>query len=116
MTRYTIARLIGASLVAAASTSPALAQRGGSFDGTWFLTRSFSANESGPGCGPLGVDFRIRIKGGIIFAPGGKGSASQSGAIRFPGVGNYFTGTLRGNTASGTYTGRCQGTFSGRRG
>ena len=115
MTRYAISRLIGASLFVSALTAPALAQRGGSFDGTWFLKRSFSANEKGPGCGPVGVDFRIRIKGGVVFAPGGKGSASPSGAIRFPGVGNYFTGTLRGNTASGTYTGHCQGTFSGRR-
>jgi hypothetical protein len=62
------------------------------------------------------MDFRIRIKGRVVFAPGGRGSVSPSGAIRFPGTGNYFTGTLRGNQASGTYKGHCQGTFSGRRG
>ncbi len=109
-----IARVVGASFALALAATPGLAQRGG-FDGTWLLKRSFTANEIGPGCGPIGVSFRIRIKGSVVTAPGGRGSLSPSGAIRFPGVGNYFTGTLRGNTASGTYTGRCQGTFSGRR-
>jgi hypothetical protein len=111
-----IVGLLGAGLLPAATAAPGLAQGGGSFDGTWLLRRSFTANEQGPGCGPIGVDFRIRIKGGVVFAPGGRGSVSPSGQIRFPGTGNYFRGTLRGNSASGTYTGRCQGTFTGRRG
>jgi hypothetical protein len=115
MTRNTIARLVGASLVVAATAAPALAQGGGSFDGTWFLRRSFTTNEKGPGCGPIGMDFRVRIKGGVVFAPGGRGSVSPSGQIRSPGTGNDFRGTLRGNSASGTYTRHCQGTFTGRR-
>jgi hypothetical protein len=105
---------LGVAVVLLLAADAALAQRGG-FDGTWIMRRSFEANEKGPGCGPIGVDFRIRIRGGVVFAPGGRGSVSPSGAIRFPGTGNYFTGTLRGNSASGTYRGRCTGTFSGRR-
>jgi hypothetical protein len=108
--------LLGSTLVLVLTAAPAPAQRGGGFDGPWTLKRSFTLNEKGPGCGPSGMDFRIRIKGGVVFAPGGRGSVSPSGAIRFPGVGNYFTGTVRGNSVSGTYRGRCQGTFSGRRG
>jgi hypothetical protein len=110
-----IGRLLGAALLLALAATPALAQGGSSFDGTWIMRRSFNTNETGPGCSPIGVDFRIRIRGGVVFAPGGRGSVSPSGAIRFPGTGNYFTGTLRGNTASGTFRGRCTGTFSGRR-
>ena len=114
MSFKSIVRLLGACLVLALAATPGLAQRGG-FDGTWLLKRSFTANEIGQGCGPMGSEFRIRIKGRVVTAPGGRGSVSPSGVVRFPGVGNYFTGTLRGNTASGTYKGHCQGTFNGRR-
>ena len=110
-----IGRLLGASLVVAATAAPVLAQRGSGFDGTWTVTRTFTANEIGRGAAPSGAEFRIRIKGGVVSAAGGSGSVSPSGTIRFPGTGNYFRGTLRGNSGSGTYTGRCQGTFSARR-
>src|SRR5262245_10976056 len=115
MSLKAIGRLLGVAVVLVLAADAALAQRGGGFDGTWIMRRSFEANETGPGCGPIGVDFRIRIRGSVVLAPGGRGSVSPSGAIRFPGTGNYFTGTLRGNAASGTFRGRCTGTFSGRR-
>jgi hypothetical protein len=113
MSSFFIARLLMGALVLTLAV-PGLAQ--GSFDGTWVLRRTFSANGKGAGCGPQGVDFRITIRGRVVLAPGGKGSVSPSGQIRFPGTANYFTGTVHGNTVSGTYRGVCTGTFSGSRG
>jgi hypothetical protein len=113
MTYSALGRLLGLSLTLTLTAAPGLAQ--GSFDGTWILKRSFAANANARECGPMGMDFRITIKGSVVSAPGGRGTVSPSGAIRFPGVGNYFTGTVYGNSVTGTYTGRCQGTFSGRR-
>jgi hypothetical protein len=93
---------------------PAPAQQGRGFDGTWTLKRSVNPNQKE--CGHRGAQFRIRIKGGVVSAPGGRGSVTPSGAIRFPGMTSYFTGTLQGNVGQGTSTGRCGGPFSARRG
>jgi uncharacterized caspase-like protein len=78
------------------------------FDGTWTLIRSVSGD-----CGPKGRDMVVRISGSVATGWGGqKGSVSPSGAIAVPGRANHFTGTLRGNSGSGTYTGKCTGTFT----
>jgi hypothetical protein len=50
-----------------------------------------------------------------VQSPSGTGSISPSGALRVPGKVNMFTGTLRGNSGSGTYSGRCSGTFTASR-
>jgi len=47
----------------------------------------------------------------VVFGPGGKGSVSESGHIEFPDQSNHFSGTLRAGQSSGTYTGRCSGSF-----
>src|SRR5688500_16267811 len=83
-----IVRLLTGALVLTLAV-PGLAQD--SFDGTWVLRRTFTANGKGAGCGPQGVDFRITIRSRVVLAPGGKGSVSPSGQIRFPGTANYFT-------------------------
>jgi uncharacterized caspase-like protein len=95
----------------AAGTERERPARGGSFDGKWSLYRSASGS-----CHPTGQAFTIRIAGGVVHAPGGTGSISPSGAIRFPGRSNAFSGTLRGSSGSGTYSGRCSGTFTATRG
>jgi uncharacterized caspase-like protein len=77
------------------------------FDGTWTLRRSVT-----PQCGARGSVFTIRIQGNTVHAPGGGGSISPSGALRVPGRANVFTGTLRGNSGGGTYSGKCSGTFT----
>ncbi len=81
-----------------------------SFDGAWTFTRSITER-----CGPGGSVFSVIIAGGVVHGPGGKGSVSPSGQVRFPGKANYFTGTLSGNSGRGTYEGRCTGTFTARR-
>lgn len=80
------------------------------FDGTWTLRRSVT-----PQCGARSSVFTIQIRGGTVRAPGGAGSISPSGALRFPGRANSFAGTLRGNSGGGTYSGRCSGTFTASR-
>jgi len=77
------------------------------FDGVWTVTRS-----TAPGCGPKGGTFTIRVSGSVVKGPAGTGSISPSGAFTAPGKSNHFTGTLRGNSGSGTYTGKCTGTFT----
>jgi hypothetical protein len=51
----------------------------------------------------------------VVKAPAGTGTISPSGAFTAPGKSNLFTGTLRGNSGSGTYTGKCTGTFTASR-
>jgi tRNA A-37 threonylcarbamoyl transferase component Bud32 len=80
------------------------------FDGAWTFTRSVTER-----CGPQGSVFSVIIAGGVVHGPGGKGSVSPSGQVRFPGKANYFTGTLSANSGRGTYEGRCTGTFTARR-
>ena len=99
-----------AAIVAAALAAPAYAQS--QFNGTWTVSR---ANSNTEGCGTGGSVFRITVRNGAVTAPGGSGSVSAAGAIRFPGVANVFTGTLNGNSGSGHYSGRCSGVFSARR-
>ena len=84
--------------------------RTGNFDGIWTMTRSAS-----PGCHGQSASFVVRINGSVAIGPGGRGSISPSGAIRVPGRANYFSGTLRGNSGSGTYSGKCNGTFTASR-
>lgn len=96
-------------LLALPAASSAHAQ--GAFDGRWSVTRSMPRE-----CGQRGHVFTIRIKGGSVTAARGTGSVSPSGAISFPGEANNFTGTLSGNSGSGSYTGKCAGTWTARRG
>jgi hypothetical protein len=67
------------------------------FDGTWRTNRA-----APKGCSVIGSDFTITIRNGVVKAPGGSGSVSASGAIQFPGRTNIFTGTLQGNSGSGS--------------
>jgi uncharacterized caspase-like protein len=80
------------------------------FDGAWTVRRS-----NAPGCGPNGGTFIIRVSGSVVKGPAGTGTISPSGAFTAPGKWNHFTGTLRGNSGSGTYTGKCTGTFTASR-
>jgi uncharacterized caspase-like protein len=81
--------------------------RPGNFDGTWLLTRSITHE-----CGADNT-LVVRISGSVVIGHGGRtGSISPSGTIQVPGNVNNFTGTLRGNSGSGTYTGKCTGTFT----
>jgi uncharacterized caspase-like protein len=81
------------------------------FDGIWTFTRS-----SSPKCPEKYSVFRVRIEGGIVTGPtGNKGTLSPAGKITLSGKFNDFTGTLRGNTGSGTFTGICTGTFTAAR-
>jgi hypothetical protein len=81
-----------------------------SFDGAWTFARSTTER-----CGSNGSVFSVVIAGGLVHGPGGKGSVSPSGQVKFPGKANYFTGTLSGSSGRGTYEGRCTGTFTARR-
>ena len=99
-----------AAVLAAALAIPAHAQS--QFNGTWTVSR---ANSNTEGCGTGGSVFRIRINNGAVTAPGGHGSVSAAGEIRFPGIANVFTGTLNGSSGSGRFSGRCSGVFSARR-
>jgi serine/threonine protein kinase len=81
-----------------------------SFDGSWTFTRSVTER-----CGQNGSVFSLVIAGGVVYAPGGKGTVSPAGEIHFPGAANVFTGTLSGNTGSGRYQGKCIGTFTARK-
>jgi serine/threonine protein kinase len=80
------------------------------FDGTWTFVRSITDK-----CGQNGSIFSVVIANNIVHGPGGKGSVSASGEVRFPGKANVFAGKLTADRGSGTYTGRCQGTFTARR-
>ena len=80
------------------------------FDGAWTVTRSTARD-----CNSKGATFTIRVRGGVVTGPGGAGSISPSGTFRVPGKSNHFAGTLRGSSGSGTYTGRCTGTFTATR-
>jgi hypothetical protein len=75
------------------------------FDGTWTVSRSPTTE-----C-PDNI-FKINILTGVVEAPGGSGLVSASGNIRFPGRNNQYTGRLRDSTGSGTYAGKCFGSFS----
>lgn len=81
--------------------------RSGGFDGVWTVRRSVA-----PGCGARSAVFTIRVRGSEVRGPGGFGSISPSGTFRVAGRANAFTGTLRGNSGSGTYSGKCSGTFT----
>jgi hypothetical protein len=101
--------------VAALPPSAARVEREGptrsvGFDGTWTMYRSASGS-----CHPKGQAFPVRISGSVVYGPGGTGTISPSGTIHFPGTANSFTGTLRGNSGSGTYSGKCTGTFTASR-
>ena len=80
------------------------------YDGAWTFTRTISER-----CGPGGSIFTVIVTNGVVHAPGGKGSVSPSGQVKFPGKSNYFTGTLSERTGRGTFGGRCTGTFTARR-
>lgn len=77
------------------------------FDGSWALKRSITEE-----CGAFNLILRFHISGRTITGPWGGGTISPSGAFGVPGKVNYFTGTLRGNSGSGTYKGKCTGTFT----
>jgi hypothetical protein len=95
----------------AALPPPEKATRSTGFDGAWTLQRSITRE-----CGPKNSHLVIHIRGGVVSGWGGRtGSISPSGAITVPGKVNHFTGTLRGNSGSGTYTGKCAGTFTATR-
>ena len=82
------------------------------FDGVWTFTRSVTAI-----CGPSESVFEVHIQNGIVTGPaGGKGSLSPNGSVQLPGKANTFSGMLNGNSGKGTYTGRCTGTFTAKRG
>ena len=97
-------QLLGVAILCALAGNGELAAS--SFDGTWAVTRS----ASDPCPFPFGV-FTVRVLGSTVRAPGGTGSVSANGAITFPGQDNHFTGRLRGNSGSGTFSGRCAGSF-----
>jgi hypothetical protein len=81
------------------------------FDGAWTLQRSI-ANE----CGPNQSSLVIHIHGGVVTGWAGRtGAISPSGRFTAPGKVHVFTGRLRGNSGSGTYTGMCTGTFTALR-
>lgn len=82
----------------------------GPFDGIWTFTRTITA-----ACGAKGATFTVRIQGGIVTGPGGRGSLSASGDIYVPGSANSFRGKLKDDSGSGSYSGRCEGTFTARR-
>lgn len=83
---------------------------GAAFDGTWTFIRSITER-----CGQNGSVFSVVISNGVVHGPGGKGSVSGAGNIHFPGKANVFTGKLSNDRGSGSYTGRCTGTFTARR-
>jgi uncharacterized caspase-like protein len=81
------------------------------FDGTWTFTRSSSAR-----CPESHSVFTVRIEQGKVTGPTGrKGTLSLAGKITVPGKSNDFSGVLHGNSGSGSYTGRCTGTFTAAR-
>jgi hypothetical protein len=81
------------------------------FNGTWQITRTYS-----PRCPVEYSVFAIRIKNGVVSANGGDGTVQGNGRIAFPGRDNSFRGFLRDTgTGSGTYSGRCTGTFTASR-
>jgi hypothetical protein len=82
----------------------------GLFDGTWTFTRSIAS-----GCAAVGSTFSVRIQGGVVTGPGGKGRLSPTGEIFVPGNSNTFRGKLQGDTGSGVFSGSCTGTFTARR-
>ena len=107
---------------------PKIGPAAGQFDGTWHL------NRVGPGCPSLPSGrIAIHVANGVISgrARAGRttGAVSASGQLRFshPGVSGttpdgstlHYSGSLRGNTGSGTFnkpgTG-CNGTFTAARG
>jgi hypothetical protein len=81
------------------------------FDGRWSVSRAAPR-----GCSVVGSVFTITISGSSVKAPGGTGSVSASGAIQFPGRTNNFTGTLQGSSGSGSYSGKCGGSWTATRG
>jgi Caspase domain len=90
------------------------------FDGTWQMVR-ISQN-----CGTKRYTPTIMISNGVVLgslgAGGVRGSASASGVLRIthqstgsPGGTHSYSGTLRGNSGSGTFShsaGGCDGTFT----
>ena len=82
----------------------------GAFDGVWNFERTVTLE-----CGVKGSRFVVRVQGGTAYGPGGKGTVSVNGAIHVPGRANTFSGRLQGKAGSGTYSGRCSGTFTASR-
>jgi hypothetical protein len=93
----------------ALSSIGAQAQGKSNFDGTWSVMSSLSER-----C-VRGATFTITIKGSKVWAPGGRGSITEFGRIQFASKINTYTGTFRGDSGSGTYRGRCVGTFAAKR-
>ncbi len=81
------------------------------YDGIWVINRSVET-----GCGAQGQVFTIVIKDGVVRAPGGEGTISETGVLHIPGRVNVFSGALQGDSGHGTYDGRCKGTFTAKRG
>lgn len=55
----------------------------------------------------------IRISNGAVTTGGGTGAMAGTGRVQFSGRDNSFRGVLNANgTGSGTYSGRCIGTFT----
>jgi hypothetical protein len=107
MRNLSTALMLGAALAAPLAGS---AQAQGQFNGGWHLTRSIVRDGGEPGS-----VFNITIRNGVVTGPGGRGSVTAAGRITFPGAANVFTGSLHGNAGSGSYKGRCTGTFNARR-
>lgn len=89
------------------------------FDGAWTIT-SISQN-----CMIKRVSFPLLVSGGHVSGGNKSGRVSASGGVRWTspartdGAPLTWTGTLRGNSGSGTYSrndGKCGGTFTARRG
>jgi hypothetical protein len=99
--------IVAATLLLAASPA---AQAQQSYDGVWSVRRDVSAN-----CPPDQGEFSFRVKGSTIVSAGG-GSISPGGSFTFTGKDNVFIGQFSGSSARGTFRGRCDGTFSARRG
>ena len=78
---------------------------GRAFDGGWIITRSSSAR-----CPASHSKMVISIVGSVVYGPAGRGSISDNGDITISGISNNFRGRLSGDSGSGTYSGRCQGT------
>jgi hypothetical protein len=99
--------IVAATLLLAASV-PVRAQQ--NYDGVWSVRRDVSAQ-----CPPDQGEFSFRVKGSTIVSAGG-GSIGPDGSFTFTGKDNVFTGRFSGSSARGSFRGRCDGTFSARRG
>jgi hypothetical protein len=99
------------AMIAALLLAPPLpVQAQQTYDGVWNARRDASST-----CPADQAEFSFRVKGSTIVSAGG-GRVNPDGSFDFTGRDNVFTGTFSGNTARGTFRGRCSGTFSARRG